>query len=229
MSIFFMGLGLLFIVVSFYGKSNGNYSGVIYGIVVIIISSLSMISEREAKKVKTIKLKEIEKYYEFLTGIMEKEGISYSSTQELNTQLLDKYMINPFKLRIGYSNNTIFIIGDRSNSIKAYQWVGLQFPPFYRIPISNIRYYVQETDIKKRIMRHQSDDDYCIVESLNNKLISSESINELEVSKYTLLYFEDNGKIIMLPFEYDDYDKFKNLIPQKDYIYQEDRISNTEY
>ena len=225
MSIFFMKLGLLYVIVSIYG----NNSGIIYGIIVIVISAFSMISEREAKKVKTLKLKEIEKYFEFLTGIMEKEGISYSSTQELNTQLLDKYMINPFKLRMGYINNTLFIVGDRSNSLKAYRWVGLQFPPFYRIPISNIRYYVQETDIKKRIMRHQSDDDLCIVESLNNKIISSESINEVEDSKYTLLYFEDNGKIIMLSFEYDDYEKFKNLIPQKDFNFQENWISYTEY
>jgi len=90
MSIFFMKLGLLYVIVSIYG----NNSGIIYGIIVIVISAFSMISEREAKKVKTLKLKEIEKYFEFLTGIMEKEGISYSSTQELNTQLLDKYMIN---------------------------------------------------------------------------------------------------------------------------------------
>lgn len=218
MSIFFMGLGLLFIVVSFYG--NGNYSGITYGIIVIVISAFSMISEREAKKVETLKQKEIEKYFEFLIGIMEKDGISYSSTQDLNTQLLDKFMINPFKLRMGYSNNTLILIGDRNNSMKAYQWVGLQIPPFYRIPISNIRYYVKEIDIKKRIMRHQSDIDLCIVESWNNKIISSESINELEDSKYTLLYFEDNGKIIMLSFEYDDYSKFKNLIPQKDYSIQ---------
>jgi len=130
----------------------------------------------------------------------------------------DRVLSKPFRLKMDLDGEVLTIVADRSNPPELYREIGLSEAPYYRIPLVKIRYYAQEGEIISKTSGFGGGSSYSLVNGWNGKINPVNISTEIKDTKHTRLYFEDeNGKDIILTFIYDDFHKFKKIIPLKDY------------
>lgn len=227
MGIFLITLGVIVWILTL--ATDGSTFMITIAILNIVLGIIGLWGENNEKK----KLEETRtKVDESRVGIniyLKKDNFSISKALDVELKMLGRVLSKPFKLKMDLTGDVLTIVGDESNPPELYKEIGISEVPYYRIPINKIRYYVQGGEIISKTKGSGGGSTYSIINGWNGKIKPINISTEIEDTKHTSLYFEnENGKEILLTFNYDDFHKFKKLIPRKDYEIVQKSYNNPE-
>lgn len=148
---------------------------------------------------------------------MEDDNFIYDNAADVSFKLLGPPMQLPFDLKMDVVDNALIIVPNKQNIPLSYKLLGFDTIPYYKILLSDIRYYHKDGEIISTTSGSGGGSGYSIVTGWNSKVHPINITTEITDTKYTGLYYNENGKDVMLSFQYDDFHKFKKLLPLKDY------------
>lgn len=207
-----MGLALIVWI-----QENIGMAIFIGGIIAILIAVFNQ-SNNEKRQKHQEKMNEIfNEMEERLKDRMKRDNVSFSNGENVSLKLLDRIMTQTFTFNMQVKDSNLYIIGNLNNNPLSYQETGFEDIPYYKIPITNIKYYKREGEIITKTTGKGGGSAYSLVTGWNGKVNPVEINTQITDTKHTLLYFVLNEKDVMLTFQYDDYHKFKKLLPYKDF------------
>lgn len=118
---------------------------------------------------------------------------------------------------IGILNGNLIIIPNDNNLHKSRVKSGVEKAFEMIIPINDIRYYLQTGEVTSNVSGYGGDSSFSLLTGFHGKTNPISINTTITDKKQTQLYYSVNGNDEMTAFMYDDYHKFKKLLPKHDF------------
>ena len=223
----FMGIGFIlrFTIMDF------SLSGTIIGVFLVLVSAIIFYykdkSERKTQAVLKSAMEDaLSRDYKKHSNKIKNKNFSLNNAIDLNIKLLDRQMLFPLKIKMLLENDKLILFAN-PHVKQNYHDLGFNKIPYYEIPVAQIRYYLQTGEVISKTEGSGGHSSYSMVSGWNGKINPIEISTQIHDTKHTRLYFELDKKDIILTFDYDDFHKFKKILPLKDYdIVQTNLVQN---
>ena len=146
---------------------------------------------------------------------------------KIAVKMLDKETRKSFNMLMNTHDDVLLMIPDKGNSVEAYREFGFENAELYVIPFSNIQYYLQDGESHAKVSGYGGHTSFSMVTGWHGKVNPVHISTQIVDKKHTRLYYNYNGEDKLLTFAYDDYHKFKKIIPNKDFNLIQREIENT--
>ena len=213
--LFALPMFVLSIGVILYGLILKEHDKTILGIAGLVIAGFLIYSND--KEIETAQRNRETVEFESIERKMHADNFIYEKAVDVGIKLLGEDSLPPFSLKASVVGDNLILVGNKYNKNFLYTYYNLTDIPYYKIPVDKIHYYTRDGEIITTTVGRGGGSSYSIVTGWNGKVNPVNIDTHITDNKHTALYYDKDEKDMVLTFQYDDYHKFKRLIPSKDY------------